>query len=160
MRRYLGPISTSRGLTASEHDHGSRTFGLLAIVGCMAGIAGMPFIWMAMPVLLVMGVLINWRRLTAHNQLATTTTLSLVVVVFSSVMCGMGHLYTPIVATMLCAALLSWKRPLHSFASGLKQNEIRSAVLLAALSLLVMQYFPLIRSALDIWYLQGKTGRA
>lgn len=121
---------------------GSRTFGLVAIVGCMAGLAGIQFVWMAVAILLLMLVLINWRRLTAHNELATTTTLSLCVVIFASVLCGMGHLYTPIVATILCMALLSWKRPLHSFTSTLTQREVHSAVLLAALSLVVMPVLP------------------
>lgn len=121
---------------------GSRTFGLVAIVGCMAGIAGIAFVWMAVTILLLMLILINWRRLTAHNELATTTTLSLCVVIFASVLCGMGHLYTPIVATILCMALLSWKQPLHSFTSALTQKEVHSAILLAALSLLVMPVLP------------------
>jgi uncharacterized membrane protein (DUF4010 family) len=121
---------------------GSRTFGLVAIVGCMAGLAGVQFIWMAMAIMLLMLTLINWRRLTAHDELATTTTLSLCVVIFASVLCGMGHLYTPIAATILCTSLLAWKRPLHSFTSALTQKEMHSAILLAALSLLVMPVLP------------------
>jgi uncharacterized membrane protein (DUF4010 family) len=121
---------------------GSRTFGLVAIVGCMAGLAGIQFVWMAMAILLLMLTLINWRRLTAHDELATTTTLSLCVVLFASVLCGMGHLYTPIAATILCTSLLAFKRPLHSFTSALSQKEFHSAVLLAALSLLVMPVLP------------------
>jgi uncharacterized membrane protein (DUF4010 family) len=92
--------------------------------------------------MLLMLTLINWRRLTAHDELATTTTLSLCVVIFASVLCGMGHLYTPIAATILCTSLLSWKRPLHSFTSTLTQKEVHSATLLAALSLLVMPVLP------------------
>jgi uncharacterized membrane protein (DUF4010 family) len=121
---------------------GARTFGLVAIVGCMAGLAGIPFVWMAMAIMLLMLTLINWRRLTAHDELATTTTLSLCVVIFASVLCGMGHVYTPIAATILCTSLLAWKRPLHSFTSALTQKEMHSAILLAALSLLVMPVLP------------------
>jgi uncharacterized membrane protein (DUF4010 family) len=121
---------------------GSRTFGLVAILGCMAGLAGMQFVWMAMAVLLLLITLINWRRLTAHDELATTTTLSLCVVAFAAILCGMGHLYTPVAAAILGTSLLAWKHPLHSFTSALSQTEVRSAVLLAALSLLVMPVLP------------------
>ncbi len=121
---------------------GSRTCGLVAILGCLAGLAGLQFVWMAMAIMLLTLTLINFRRLSAHDELATTTTLSLSIVAFSSVLCGMGHLYTPVAAAILCNALLAWKRPLHTFSSGLTQKEIRSAILLAALSLLVMPVLP------------------
>lgn len=121
---------------------GSRTFGLVAIVGCMAGLTGIAFVWMAVTIPLLMLILINWRRLTAHNELATTTTLSLCVVIFASVLCGMGHLDTPIVVTILCMAFLSWKHPPHSFTSALTKKEVHSAILLAALTLLVMPVLP------------------
>ncbi len=61
---------------------GARTFGLAAILGCLAGMAGVQFIWMATAIILLVLSLINWRRLSAHNQLATTTTLSLSIVFF------------------------------------------------------------------------------
>jgi uncharacterized membrane protein (DUF4010 family) len=121
---------------------GARTFGLAAILGCLAGIAGTQFIWMATAIVLLVLGLINWRRLSAHNSLATTTTLSLSIVFFCAILCGLGHLYTPVLAVILCNALLIWKQPIHSFSSGLTPREIRSAILLAALSFIVMPVLP------------------
>ncbi|HEY0307123.1 MAG TPA: MgtC/SapB family protein [Acidobacteriaceae bacterium] len=121
---------------------GSRTFGLVAILGCLAGLAGVQFVWMAMAIVLLLLALINWRRLSAHDQLATTTTLSLSIVAFCAVLCGEGHLYTPVLAAILCNSLLAWKQPLRSFTSGLSEKEIRSAILLAALSFIVMPVLP------------------
>jgi uncharacterized membrane protein (DUF4010 family) len=121
---------------------GARTFGLAAILGCLAGMAGVQFIWMATAIILLVLSLINWRRLSAHNQLATTTTLSLSIVFFCAILCGLGHLYTPVLAVILCNALLIWKQPIHSFSSGLSPREIRSAILLAALSFIVMPVLP------------------
>ncbi len=121
---------------------GTRTFGLVAILGCVAGLAGSQFIWMATAVLLLVLGLINWRRLSAHDHLATTTTLSLSIVAFCAVLCGMGHLYTPVLAAILCNSLLAWKRPIHAFTTGLSQQEVRSAILLAALTFIVMPVLP------------------
>jgi uncharacterized membrane protein (DUF4010 family) len=121
---------------------GARTFGLAAILGCLAGLAGSQFIWMATTIILLVLGLINWRRLAAHNSLATTTTLSLTIVFFCSILCGLGHLYTPVLAVILSNALLVWKEPIHSFSSGLTPREIRSAILLAALSFIVMPVLP------------------
>lgn len=121
---------------------GSRTFGLISVLGCMAGIAGAQFIWIAMAVVLLLIWLVNWRRVTARDQLATTTSLSLAIVAFCGVLCGLGHLYTPVLASVLCATLLAWKQPLRAFTSGLTQAEVRSAVLLAILSGVILPVLP------------------
>jgi uncharacterized membrane protein (DUF4010 family) len=129
-----------------EREHsgklGTRTFGLIALLGCLAGIAGPQFIWIAMAFVLLLIWLINWRRLSAHDQLATTTSLSIAVVALCGVLCGLGHMYTPVLAAILCTALLAWKRPIQSFTSGLTQQEIRSAVLLAVLSGIILPALP------------------
>lgn len=103
---------------------GTRTFGLIALLGCLAGVSGRQFIWIAMAFVLLLIWLINWRRLSAHDQLATTTSLSLAIVAMCGVLCGIGHLYTPVLVVILCTALLAWKRPIHTFTSGLSQQEI------------------------------------
>jgi uncharacterized membrane protein (DUF4010 family) len=121
---------------------GTRTFGLIAILGCLAGVAGTQFIWIAAPIILLVLTFINWRRLSAHDHLATTTTLSLSIVAFCAILCGMGHLYTPVLAAILCNSFLAWKQPIHAFTSSLSQQEVRSAILLAALSFIVMPVLP------------------
>jgi hypothetical protein len=47
---------------------GTRTFGLIAILGCLAGVARSPFIWIASPIFLLVLTFINWRRLSAHDD--------------------------------------------------------------------------------------------
>jgi uncharacterized membrane protein (DUF4010 family) len=129
-----------------EREHsgklGTRTFGLVALLGCLAGLAGPQLVWAAMAFVLLLIWLINWRRLSAHDQLATTTSLSLAIVALCGVLCGVGHLYTPVLAAILCTALLAWKQPIHTFISGLTQQEIRSAVLLAVLSGIILPALP------------------
>lgn len=94
-----------------EREHsgklGTRTFGLVALLGCLAGLEGPQLIWAAMAFVLLLIWLINWRRLSAHDQLATTTSLSLAIVALCGVLCGIGHLYTPVLAAILCTALLA-----------------------------------------------------
>jgi hypothetical protein len=86
-----------------EREHsgklGTRTFGLIALLGCLAGLAGPQLIWAAMAFVLMLIWLINWRRLSAHDQLATTTSLSLTIVAICGVLCGIGHMYTPVLAS-------------------------------------------------------------
>jgi uncharacterized membrane protein (DUF4010 family) len=136
-----------------EREHsgklGTRSFALVALLGCLAGLAGPQFIWAAMAFVLLLIWLVNWRRLSAHDQLATTTSLSLAIVALCGVACGIGHLYTPALTAILCTALLAWKRPIQTFTSGLTQQEIRSAVLLAVLSGIVLPALP--SNPVDPW---------
>jgi uncharacterized membrane protein (DUF4010 family) len=138
-----------------EREHsgkmGTRTFGLIALLGCLAGIVGAQFIWIAMAFVLLLIWLINWRRLSAHDQLATTTSLSVAIVALCGVLCGLGHMYTPVLAAILCTALLAWKQPIRSFTSGLTQQEIQSAVLLAVLSGIILPALP--SHSVDPWRL-------
>jgi uncharacterized membrane protein (DUF4010 family) len=138
-----------------EREHsgklGTRTFGLVALLGCLAGIVGPQFIWAAVAFVLLLIGLINWRRLSARDQLATTTSLSLAIVLMCGAVVGMGHLYSPVLTAILCTALLAWKQPIRSFISGLTQQEIRSAVLLAVLSGIVLPALP--SRPVDPWQL-------
>jgi len=87
-------------------------------------------------------VLINVRRLKKHDQLATTTSISFTIVAFCGILFGAGHVYTPALAGIVTAALLTWKKPINSFVSGLTQGEVRSAILLAVLTLIVLPVLP------------------
>jgi hypothetical protein len=77
-----------------EREHsgklGTRTFGLIALLGCLTGIMGAQFIWIAMAFVLLLIWLINWRRLSAHDQLATTTSLSVAIVALCGVLAALG----------------------------------------------------------------------
>jgi uncharacterized membrane protein (DUF4010 family) len=130
---------------------GARTFALTAILACMAGLAGPQFIWIAMAIVALTIVFINLRRLKKHDQLATTTSISFTIVAFCGILFGAGHVYTPALAGILTAALLTWKKPINSFVSGLSQEEVRSAILLAVLSLIIMPVLP--AQPVDPWRL-------
>jgi uncharacterized membrane protein (DUF4010 family) len=72
-------------------------------------------------------------------------------VAFCGILFGAGHVYTPALAGILTAALLTWKKPINSFVSGLSQEEVRSAILLAVLSLIIMPVLP--AQPVDPWRL-------
>jgi len=55
---------------------------------------------------------------------------------------GQGHLFTPVAAAILMTMLLAWKVELRRFAGGLQPAEIRSAVLLGLLGLVVYPILP------------------
>ena len=73
--------------------------------------------------LLALGLVgfMNWRQMTLHQTLALTTSIALLIVAFAGVLCGQGHTFTPVAATVVTAALLSWKQGLTGFTAGLTQ---------------------------------------
>lgn len=129
-----------------EREHsgktGVRTFALVAMLGCLAGLANDLLIWVAMAGVLVLVVLMNWREMAVHGKVALTTSVALLVVAFCGVLSGQGHVFTPVVAGVSTAALLAWKEPIAGFASGLTDKELQAAILLAILSLVVYPVLP------------------
>jgi hypothetical protein len=60
------------------------------------------------------------------------------VVVLLGILTGEGHTFTPIACAIVVTMLLAWKSELTRFAGGLTPEEIRSAVLLGLLGLVVV----------------------
>jgi uncharacterized membrane protein (DUF4010 family) len=91
----------------------------------------------------------NLRQVLAQQKLALTTSLALLLVGIAGVMCGKGHVFTPVALTVLTAGLLAWKQPLSGFVTGLSDIELRSAILLALLAFVIYPVLP--THALDPW---------
>ena len=77
-----------------------------------------------------------------QKQLALTTSTALTIVGFAGILCGQGHIFTPVVVGVITAALLAWKQPISGFVSGLSDNELRSAILLAVLTFVIFPVLP------------------
>jgi uncharacterized membrane protein (DUF4010 family) len=127
-----------------EHSgkNGVRTFALSALLGCLGSLMGTLFSAFALGFIAIMTVWLNWREMVLHKQLAMTTSTALAIVGFAGVLCGQGHIFTPVVVGVLTAALLAWKRPISGFVSGMSDTELRSAILLAVLTFVIFPVLP------------------
>jgi len=129
-----------------EREHskktGVRTFALVALLGCLGGMMGELFaaLGMAFVALIIIGI--NYREMVRSRKLVITTSAAVVVAAFAGILFGQGHLFTPAVAAVITAALLAWKRPISEFALGLSDTELRSAILLAILTVVVLPILP------------------
>jgi uncharacterized membrane protein (DUF4010 family) len=101
-------------------------------------------------VLLIIGFA-NARSLLLDRSLEATTSAALLVIFVLGTLAGQGHLFTPVAAAVLMTMLLAWKVELHRFAGGLQPSEIRSAVLLGLLALVVYPLLP--NRFIDRWEL-------
>jgi len=91
-----------------EHSekNGVRTFALTALLGCLGGLMGDLFAGIAMGFVAMMVVWMNWRQMALQKGLALTTSTALTIVGFGGILCGQGHIFTPVVAGVVTAALL------------------------------------------------------
>jgi uncharacterized membrane protein (DUF4010 family) len=126
----------------SNKDLGARTFALTALLGAIATLFG-PSMAIAsfVGVFLIIGFA-NARSLLVDRSLEATTSAALLSIFVLGALAGQGHLFTPVAAAILMTMLLAWKVELHRFVGGLQPAEIRSAVLLGLLGLVVYPLLP------------------
>jgi uncharacterized membrane protein (DUF4010 family) len=123
-------------------EAGLRTFGFVALLGALGGALGGGY---GVAVLILAGVLtvfLNVHALRAGQGLELTTSAAMLVTTFAGILCGQGHTATPAALMVVVAALLAWKQPLAGFSTGLTENELRSALLLAILALVIYPALP------------------
>jgi uncharacterized membrane protein (DUF4010 family) len=136
-----------------EREHrakaGARTFACAALVGWAGGMLGDSYSLLCLGFVAMIVAFMNLRQVLAQQKLGLTTSLALLLVGIAGVMCGKGHVFTPVALTVLTAGLLAWKQPLSGFVTGLSDVELRSAILLALLAFVIYPVLP--THALDPW---------
>ncbi|MBE7539131.1 MAG: MgtC/SapB family protein [Opitutaceae bacterium] len=127
-----------------EHSQkrGVRTFALTGLLGGLGGMMGPVYGGAA---LLFVAITVGWmnhREMAQAGKLTLTTSMSLVLVAFTGILFGQGHVFTPSVAGIITAALLAWKNVINDFAIGLSDAELRSGILLAILTFIIFPVLP------------------
>jgi uncharacterized membrane protein (DUF4010 family) len=135
----------------SNKDLGIRTFALTALLGTIAALFASSMAIVSLIGVFLIIVFANARSLLVDRSLETTTSAALLVIFVLGSLVGQGHLFTPVAAGILMTMLLAWKVELHRFAGGLQPEEIRSAVVLGLLGLVVYPILP--DNFIDRWAL-------
>jgi len=91
---------------------------------------------------LLLVAFLNVHSLLKDRSLELTTSICLVVVFFLGALVGQGHYFTAATSAIAILLLLSWKPELERFAGALRPEEIRSAVLLCLLSVVIFPLLP------------------
>jgi uncharacterized membrane protein (DUF4010 family) len=118
-------------------EAGVRTFAFAALLGSLGGLLGQAYALLGMALLGVLVAILNWQTVRASGAIELTTSAALLVTGFIGVAAGQGHAFTPVAVGVLVAALLAWKEHLTGFSLGLKDVEVRSAILLAILAFVI-----------------------
>jgi len=127
---------------SASKDVGIRTFGLTALLGTVCVLISPAYGLAAMVGVIVMVALLNARSLVANQSLEITTSAALLVTYALGVLVGLGHSFTPVAAAILMTLLLAWKLELRRFAGGVTIAELRSAVLLGLIGLVIYPILP------------------
>jgi uncharacterized membrane protein (DUF4010 family) len=126
----------------SNKDLGTRSFALTALLGTLAALCAPSIVAVGFVGVLLIVIFANARNLWVDRSVEPTTSVALLVIFVGGVLAGEGHLFTPVAAAILMTMLLAWKVELHRFAGGLQPAEIRSAVLLGLLGLVIYPLLP------------------
>jgi uncharacterized membrane protein (DUF4010 family) len=126
----------------SNKDLGVRTFALTSLLGAIAALFGPSMVVASLVGVFLIVIFANTRSLLVDRSLEATTSAALLVIFILGALAGQGHLFTPVASAILMTMLLAWKVELRRFAGGLQPEEIRSAVLLGLLGLVVYPILP------------------
>lgn len=123
-------------------EAGVRTFGFIALLGTIGGAMGTPYGLGTLALVGLLVVILNVSAMRSHEGSELTTSAAMMVTVFAGILCGKGHTLAPASVMVIATALLAWKERLADFSTGLSEKEVRSALLLAILAIVIYPALP------------------
>ncbi len=135
----------------ANKDIGVRTCALTSLLGLVASLADQPFNTLAGSAVLILIVFLNLHSVQVARKLEATTSAALIIVFVLGALVGDGHLFTPVACAIVVTMLLSLKPQFRAFAGGLRQEEVRSAILLGLLGFVIWPLLP--NHFIDPWSL-------
>jgi uncharacterized membrane protein (DUF4010 family) len=154
---YKVALSTGIGLLVglerewAHKEIGVRTFSICCLLGMLTSLLGGDFIIAALVSVVILVAFLNVHSLLHDRSLEMTTSTCLVVVFFLGAFVGRGNYFAAATSAIVMIMLLAWKVELERFADALRPEEIRSAVLLGLLSVVVYPLLP--DRFIDPWHL-------
>ncbi len=126
----------------SAKEAGLRTFAFIAVMGTLGGIMGDAYALVSLALTALLTVYLNLRTLMEREGAELTTSAAMLLTCLAGILCGLGHRLTPAAVIVSTTALLAWKRPLSGFTRGLTEAEVRSAIVLAILAIVIYPALP------------------
>lgn len=123
-------------------EAGLRTFGLISLLGALGGSLGEHYALLSLLLTAGLAIPLNVHSLRSGAGPELTTSASMLVACMAGVLCGMGHTVTPAAVMVSATALLAWKERLAGLSMGLTEGEVRSALLLAILAIVIYPALP------------------
>ena len=135
----------------AQKEIGVRTFAIAGLLGMLTSLMAPTFVVAGLLGVLLLVAFLNVHSLLRNRSLEMTTSICLIVVFFLGALVGQGHNFTAGASAIVMMTLLAWKLELNRFAGALRPEEIRSAVLLGLLSIVIYPLLP--DRFVDPWHL-------
>ncbi len=125
-----------------KKEAGLRTFGFIAILGAVGASLGDNYAYIVLCLTGLLTIFLNIQDMRTHSGTELTTSAAMLVTCIAGILCGKGHTLTPAAIMVSSTALLAWKDILQGFSIGLTEGELRSALLLAILGIVIYPALP------------------
>ena len=133
---------TGRGEDDGHRVAGIRTFGLLGLVG---GVAGLMAEWIGLAIVALSGIVLivgYWRQTAASDGQSATGAVAALLVLGLSALAASGQPETALAGAAIVMFLLSSRQTLHKLVSDLTAQEIRAAAEFAIVALVLFPLAP------------------
>ena len=124
---------------------------MTALLGALSVLISSQYGLAAMIGVIVLIAFLNARSMIGTGSLEITTSAALLVTYALGALVGLGHTFTPVASAILMTLLLAWKVELRRFAGGVSLEELRGAVLLGLIGLVIYPVLP--NRFIDRWEL-------
>lgn len=150
-------IGVERGWTSREEGPGTRvagfrTFGVLGLIGGVAGMLTQLPAAMALVAATAFLLVGYFRQSARADGLSATNALVGVLTVMLGLLATTGHATEALAAAAIIALLLSMRQKLHGWLRGMSETEIRSAARFGLIALVLLPLAPDVpMGPLDAW---------
>lgn len=135
----------------AHKDIGVRTFSIVALAFTLAWGISPEATYILLVALIPLITLVNWRSYARDRSLELTTSVALLTTAVLGILVGQGQLLVAAACGVIMTGLLAWKSEVVKFAGEVTIEEIRGALLLGMIAVVV---YPLLPSGtIDPWRL-------
>ncbi|TMI79414.1 MAG: DUF4010 domain-containing protein, partial [Bacillati bacterium ANGP1] len=126
----------------AHKEVGVRTFSIVSLASTLSWQISPIASYILMAALIPLITLINWRSFVKDRSLETTTTVALLATAVLGILVSEGQLLVAAACGIVLTGLLAWKSEMVRFAGAVKIEEIRSAIILGLMAIVVYQLLP------------------
>ncbi|HLN13728.1 MAG TPA: MgtC/SapB family protein [bacterium] len=135
----------------AHKDVGVRTFAFVTLAFTLAWTISPITAYILLVALIPLVTLLNWRSMTRDGTLELTTTAALLATGLLGILVGQGLFLVAAACAVVITVLLAWKSEVVRFAGTLTNEEIRGALVLLVVAVVV---YPLLPTGwVDPWHL-------
>lgn len=135
----------------AHKDVGVRTFALIALSFTLAWIVSPTAAYIVMGAMIPLLTLMNWRSIARERTLEMTTSVAVLATALLGLLVGQGLLLLAAACGVVVTMLLAWKAEMVRFAGAVTIDEIRGALLLGVIAIVVYPILP--PGPVDPWHL-------